>query len=53
MPTNAELVSLLTTPNETLAVEYKSWLIISENNDRARLAKAAIALANHGVELLF
>jgi hypothetical protein len=48
MPTPAELNRLLALPNETLAVEYKSWLVLSENHGRATLAKAAIALANHG-----
>jgi hypothetical protein len=48
MPSPSELVRLLALPNESLAVEYKSWLTLSENHGRATLAKAAIALANHG-----
>ena len=48
MPTSEELVSLLAFPNESLSVEYKSWLTLSENTGKATLAKAAIALANHG-----
>lgn len=48
MPTPEELRHLLETPNETLAVEYKSWLSLIDNAGRATLAKAAIALANHG-----
>ncbi len=47
MPTD-ELVKLLIEPNETLSAEYKSWLDLGEMPNRARLAKAAIALANHG-----
>ncbi len=48
MPTPEELVSLLAFPNESLSVEYKSWLNLSDNTGKATLAKAAIALANHG-----
>jgi hypothetical protein len=48
MPTIADLERLLALPNESLAVEYKSWLVLTENPGRATLAKAAIALANHG-----
>src|SRR5262245_34983206 len=47
MPTIAELERLLVLPNESLGVEYKSWLTLAENPGRATLAKAAIALANH------
>jgi hypothetical protein len=48
MPTTSELQTLLLTPTENLSVEYKSWLDLSENPDRATLAKAAIAIANEG-----
>jgi hypothetical protein len=48
MPTPDELRRLLDAPNETLAVEYKSWLSLADNAGRATLAKAAIALAHHG-----
>jgi hypothetical protein len=48
MPTPDELRRLLDAPNETLAIEYKSWLSIADNAGKATLAKAAIALANHG-----
>jgi hypothetical protein len=44
--------ALLAHPNETLSVEYKSWLNFQENADRAKLAKAAIALANYGGGLI-
>lgn len=48
MPTNAELRPLLAEPREDLGAEYKGWLDLSTNEHRAILAKAAIALANHG-----
>ena len=48
MVTLAELRTLLEDPNETLTVEHKSWLEFSDNDSKATLAKAAIALANHG-----
>jgi len=48
MPTPEELVGLLISPNESLAIEYKSWLALSENPEKAKLAKAAIAIANNG-----
>ena len=35
-------------PEETLETEYKSWLDLRENADRATLAKALLALHNHG-----
>lgn len=48
MPTEADFVRLLLQPNESLTLEYKSWLDLSANHGRAVLAKAAIALANEG-----
>jgi transcriptional regulator with XRE-family HTH domain len=43
------LADLLIDPQETLDIEIKGWLdIASENEHRALLAKAIIALANHG-----
>ena len=48
MANQVELSRLLESPNETLAIEYKSWLSISENAGKATIAKAAIGLANHG-----
>ena len=47
-PTNADLIRLITFPNETLTVEHKVWLDFSLNPHKAILAKAAIALANEG-----
>lgn len=43
-----ELEQLISEPREELGVEYKDWLDLTNNADRATLAKAAIALANHG-----
>ena len=48
MPSPTDLLRLLEIANETLSAEYKDWLDLSENPGRATLAKAAIALANHG-----
>ncbi len=48
MPPIEELKSLVTQPREDLSVEYKDWLDLSITEDKAKLAKAAIALANHG-----
>jgi hypothetical protein len=48
MPATVDLERLLILPNESLALEYKSWLTLTENPGKATLAKAAIALANHG-----
>jgi hypothetical protein len=41
MPTTEELVLLLSIPSENLSIEYKSWLNLSDNADKAKLAKAA------------
>lgn len=43
-----ELRALLDEPNETLGVEYKSWLDLSDGKHRADLARHIAALANHG-----
>lgn len=48
MPSIDELRPLLAEPREDLAAEYKDWLNLSENSQKAILAKAAIAIANHG-----
>ena len=48
-PIARNLADLLLSPRETLDVELKEWLDIVANQDhRAVLAKALIALANHG-----
>lgn len=43
-----EIEALLAAPRETLSVEHKSWLDLTTQSGRAVLAKAIIALANHG-----
>ena len=43
-----ELQPLITEPREDLDAEYKDWLDLTDNKYRATLAKAAIAMANHG-----
>ena len=44
-----ELQSLITEPREDLDAEYKNWLDLTSNeHHKATLAKAAIAVANHG-----
>lgn len=48
MPSIQELRPLLAEPREDLGAEYKSWLNLTENEGKAIVAKAAIALANHG-----
>lgn len=44
------LEKLLIYPSESLSVEYKGWLDLSckKSSDSANLAKAIIAIANHG-----
>ena len=48
MPSIRELQPLISEPREDLGVEYKDWLDLTTNEHKATLAKAAIALANHG-----
>ena len=43
-----ELQPLVSEPREELDIEYKDWLDLTTNAHKATLAKAAIALANHG-----
>ena len=43
-----QLADFLRRPREDLDIEIKGWLDLNENGDRATLAKAVIALANHG-----
>ena len=45
---NLQLDRFVAYPREDVGVEYKDWLNISVERDKATLAKAAIALANHG-----
>lgn len=45
---NADLNDLINEPRETLDVEVKEWLDLTDNDHRAMVAKEIIALANHG-----
>ena len=42
------LQELVDAPNETLGVEYKSWLDFNSNEVRADVARHIAAVANHG-----
>lgn len=44
----SDLQPLISEPREDLAVEYKTWLNLDHEEAKATLAKACIALANHG-----
>ncbi|MCY3752293.1 MAG: putative DNA binding domain-containing protein [Gammaproteobacteria bacterium] len=44
----SDLQPLIVEPREDLAVEYKNWLDLDQEEDKATLAKSCIALANHG-----
>ncbi len=48
MPNQYELLSLILNPAESLSIEHKSWLRLEDRRAQANLAKAAIAIANHG-----
>ena len=43
-----QLESLTRNPREELEVELKGWLDLSQGEHKADLAKAILALANHG-----
>lgn len=43
-----QLEALLLNPREDLSIEVKSWLDLNERGHQATLAKAIMALANHG-----
>jgi predicted HTH transcriptional regulator len=43
-----DLIELLDNPDETLAVEYKSELDLSDPRSKADFARHVAALANHG-----
>ena len=49
---NADLDDLINEPRETLDVEVKEWLDLTDNDHRALIAKEIIALANHGGGIL-
>lgn len=44
----AQIQSLVDEPREALNIEVKRWLDLTAKADQSTLAKAAIALANHG-----
>jgi len=48
LPDDASLKALVDDPNETLEVEYKEWLDLSDVRVRADLARHIAALANYG-----
>ena len=48
MPSILELQPLVSEPREALDAEYKGWLDLTATQHKAVLAKAAIAIANHG-----
>lgn len=43
-----DLSRIVLEPEETLQIELKSWLDLTTNSHKAKLAKELIALANHG-----
>lgn len=45
---DAQLKSLVLHPREDLHIEMKTWLDLDDKRERSTLAKAMIALANHG-----
>lgn len=45
---NLQLAGMLIDPKESMEVEIKGWLDLSSKEHAGTLAKAAIALANHG-----
>jgi hypothetical protein len=45
---NTDFQELVDRPRESLDIEIKSWLDLNDANQRADLAKAIIAIANHG-----
>ena len=47
-PLTRRLQQLVSHPREDLGVEHKQWLDLGANSHKATLAKAAIALADHG-----
>jgi hypothetical protein len=45
---DAQLQELVDAPSERLDVELKTWIDLRDNGHRAQLAKAMLAIANHG-----
>ena len=48
MPSHEELLPLILSPSESLSIEYKTWLNFANDEHKAILAKAVIAIANEG-----
>lgn len=48
MPSIQDLQPLVAEPREDLSSEYKDWLDLTANEHKATVAKAAIAVVNHG-----
>ena len=48
MATRQEIEGYVAEPRETLTVEHKSWLDLTDDAGKAKIAKAAMALANSG-----
>ncbi|MCS0505152.1 RNA-binding domain-containing protein [Ancylobacter mangrovi] len=48
MATRQEIEGYVAEPNETMTVEHKGWLDLTDDTGKAKLAKAAMALANSG-----
>ncbi len=48
MATRQEIEGYVAEPSETMTVEHKGWLDLTVEADRAKIAKAAMALANFG-----
>jgi hypothetical protein len=53
MPSQADFLALLQYPMETLSNEHKRWLDLRNSHGKGTLARAAIAIANHGGVQLF
>ena len=48
MTSKGPLSQLIDHPRERIEVEYKDWLNLKEKGNKAKIARHAIALANHG-----
>ncbi len=48
MPRIEDLMPFVIEPREAIDVEYKTWLDLTVNDQKAIIAKAVMALANHG-----
>ena len=46
-----DLTDLVDNPRETMGIELKEWLDLTDNVAKAKLARHLAALCNHGVAL--